>query len=690
MMDSILIFEDEGITSLYLRTLLTDWGYSVLAVLDEAEKAAEFIEADPPDLVLMDVRLKGKMDGIEAACLIHEQFGIPVVFLSAHNDEATRRRIEASRAYGHVIKPFNERDLYVAVKSALYRRRIERALQPETEGSLPQLPQLGDAVVATDAEGRIVYMNEAAEELTGWQEIDAFEDEATGVIRLNEAENGTLIAHPVSNVLQGAEEIDRPHDSFMTSRSGSQQPTTHRVKPVRDGVGELIGAVVTIRRRRELPLDNVPISEDAAMDALTGLVPPALLTDFLSDAVAVARNRQTMVAMFHVDIDGLSQVTESLGPGIGNELLASAAARLQDSLRTADPITRIQDSSFMVIQTHLEHAGGAVTLGEKLAQVFQTPFNVGNHKIPLTASVGAALYPVDGDDPCRLQGQAKEAAKQAREAGINQLRFFSEKVDSAISDERILGEDLERAITEEQLDILFQPVFDLTTRTIIGAEAQLLWRHPERGIVPASTFLPVAERYGTSTSITEWTIRETLRRTAGWQPVTPGIRVSVPISGPEIRRRTIVPHLIQILEDTGVEARHLELGIGEDLLVSQPPMTTQLNLQRLRQLGVFLTLEKFGFEFASMMAFKKMPIHRIKIDGTVIAAVSYEKEAQAIVKATIDLARSCGLEVSADGIEDESQWRWLRYHGCEIGQGRFLADYLTGQEFFERLVDQRI
>jgi EAL domain-containing protein (putative c-di-GMP-specific phosphodiesterase class I) len=187
----------------------------------------------------------------------------------------------------------------------------------------------------------------------------------------------------------------------------------------------------------------------------------------------------------------------------------------------------------------------------------------------------------------------------------------------------------------------------------------------------------------------DWTIRETLRLTAGWQLVAPGIRVSVPISGSELRRRTIVPHLMQILDDTGFDARHLELGIGEDLLVTRPPITTQLNLQRLRQLGVYLTLEKFGFEYASMMTLRKMPVHRIKIDGSLVAVVSFEKEAQAIVKATIDLARSCGLEVSAEGIEDESQWRWLRYHGCEIGQGRFLTDFLSAQDVFEKLVDQR-
>ena len=192
MTDTILIFEDEGITALHLRTLLAGWGYSVAAVADTAEAAEDLVESTSPDLVLMDIRLKGEMDGIEAADLIHQRFGIPVVFLSAHSDESTRRRIEASHAYGLVVKPFDEQDVYMAVKSALHRRRIEGALAPEVDGPVPTLPQSGDAVVATDADGRIIYMNEPAEGLTGWKDFDAFEHEATDVIHLNETRRTTI------------------------------------------------------------------------------------------------------------------------------------------------------------------------------------------------------------------------------------------------------------------------------------------------------------------------------------------------------------------------------------------------------------------------------------------------------------------------------------------------------------------
>ena len=272
----ILIFEDEGVTALHLKTLLEGWGHTVPAVAEAAEEAEDLSAANAPDLVLMDIRLKGEMDGIDAAEMIHDRFGVPVVFLTAHNDESTSRRIASSHAYGLVVKPFTDRELNVAIKSALYRRKMEGALRSGDGGPAPELPHLGEAVVATDADGRIVFMNEAAEDLTGWRSVDAFENEATGVLHLNEAENGRLIEHPVSSVLKNPAQNELEHDSVLTSRSGSQRSTSHRIKPVRDGSGELLGALVTIRPRREHAVDAKPVSVDPRMDALTGLASPDL------------------------------------------------------------------------------------------------------------------------------------------------------------------------------------------------------------------------------------------------------------------------------------------------------------------------------------------------------------------------------------------------------------------------------
>ena len=688
MEEKVVIFEDECITALHLRTLLSGLGYVVVAVKDSTDKAAEIISSNPPDVVLMDIHAEGEMDAIETAELIHDQFGIPVVFLSAHNDDSTRRRIEASRAYGLVVKPFNEDDVYVAIKSTLHRRRIEQALAPETDVVAPMLSDLGDGVMATDAEGRIIYMSESAEKLTGWHEIEAFGHPATDVLHLNEAKDGSLVVHPVSSVLKTRKETGRSSESIMTSRSGEQRPTSHHVRSVRDPHGELLGAVVSIRRRREFQDGELSAADAISFDAEAEMVTTDLLVDFLGNVINRARSRQAMAAVFNLTIDGCETVDGTSGSGPVEELLGAAATRLQNCLRASDAVVQTNPNTLVIIQPDLEHAAGAVVLGKKLTQIFERPFVIGEIEVTVAATVGAALFPVDGEDPRRLLGQAERKPASDTESGSFQIDFFSKKVESAIIDEENLREDLDRAIIENQLVIQYQPLFDLSSRTIIGAEAQLQWRHPERGLIPTQVFAPIAERNGVSVSITDWAIREALTRASSWFSIAPGIRISIPLTGSEIKRRTLVPHIIELLNDTGIESHALELELREDQLVTRPAMTTHLNLHRLSQLGVNLTIEDFGFEFASLVTLKKTPVHKIKLDSSLVALVEHEKEAQAIVKTTIDLARNWGLEVAADGVDDEAQWRWLRYHGCEIGQGEFLAGFLSGQELFERLVEQ--
>ena len=177
MMDKVIVVEDEGITAMHLREMLVGWGYEVPATADKAEDALDRIAAQNPDLVLMDIRLKGRLDGIAAAELIQRRFDVPVVFLSAHSDKGTLQRVKSSPAYGFIVKPFDERDVQVAVKSALYRHRIDRALRSTREWRHGSLSSVAHAVISTDAGGRIMFVNKGAEALTGWAEIDTIEED---------------------------------------------------------------------------------------------------------------------------------------------------------------------------------------------------------------------------------------------------------------------------------------------------------------------------------------------------------------------------------------------------------------------------------------------------------------------------------------------------------------------------------
>ena len=673
MNEQIVIVEDEGITAMHLRALLGGFGYNVTGIEDTAEGALDRIAATRPDLVLMDIRLKGRMDGVTAGHLIHGRYGIPVVFLSAHNDEGTLQRVKASHAYGFVVKPFAEQDVEIAVETALFRHHIDSALAEAEGPSNFSLGETGSPQLATDPAGRVVYMNQAAEQLLGWQQSDAYKRAAAEVLPYRGEDGEVVDEHPVAMAIRDGVPTASEPDTVVLARDGSSLSVTCRVAPVRASSGQLIGVVVSLRRRQQEADQRDRSAYQIHHDPLTGLANRALLFDCLGDAIARAQHHSTLVAIQLVDLDRFADVNRSLGPTLGDRLLEAIPARIQNCVRRSDLLARVGDDEFAVIQQDLESIDGVAALAEKLVGVFSDPFAFESIAINVTASVGVAIYPLDGEHPGPLISKAEEALNRAKEAGRNQFQLSGGDPEELAVANLSLEEDLRVAMDRDQLRVLCQPIFDLTSREITGAETLVQWRHPERGVLPAAKFLKLADRGGMLTPITDWLILQALSCAADWQSVSPGLRISVNIPGSQLRRRDLVPSVIHALRDTSLEARHLDFEIREDLLIRQPPVNARLNMQRLRQLGVSLTLDHFGFAYASMMSLKKLPLSRIKVDGSLIAAVTHDPEAQAILKATLDLARRSRLEVIADGIENEEQLRWLRFHGCHYGQGGFLA-----------------
>jgi diguanylate cyclase (GGDEF)-like protein/PAS domain S-box-containing protein len=677
--DQIFIVEDEGITAMHLRALLAGIGYNVTGIEDTAEGALDRIAETPPDLVLMDIRLKGTMDGVTAGHLIRGRYGIPVVFLSAHNDEGTLQRVKASRAYGFVVKPFVEQDVAMAVASALFRHRIESVLAESEDPSTMTLGEGGTPQIATDPVGRIMYVNRAAEQLLGWKQGDVFARSAAEVLPCRGAGGEHVDDHPVARAIQDGAVATTEPDTVLLARDGSGISVTCRAEPVHSSSGQQIGVIISLRRRREGSDLGQRSSHQVQHDPLTGFANRSLLVDQLADAVARAQHNSTLVAVLLLDIDRFADVNRSLGPTLADRLLEAIPARIRNCVRRSDLLARAGDDEFAIIQQDLENIDGVAALAEKLVGVFSEPFAFESIAINVTASVGVAVYPLDGEHPDPLITKAEEALNKAKEAGRNQFQMCGGEVEELVASRENLEEDIRMAMDRDQLKVLCQPIFDLASREVTGAEAVLQWLHPERGPLPASRFLKLADRGGMLTPITDWLVLEALSWAAKWQSIAPGIRISVNITGPQLRRRDLVPTVIHALRDSALEARHLDLEIREDLLIRQPPINARLNMERLRQLGVSLTLDHFGFAYASMMSLKKLPLSRIKIDGSLVAAVTRDPEVQAIVQATVDLARRSRLEVVADGIETEEQLRWLRFHGCHYGQGGFLAPLVAAE-----------
>lgn len=672
-MDKIIIVEDEGITAMHLREMLVGWNYQVTATEDNAEDALTSIAAEKPNLALMDIRLKGRLDGIAAAELIQRRYDIPVVFLSAHSDEGTLRRVKRSGAYGFIVKPFDEPDVNKAVKSALHRHRFDRALRSSSEWHEGPLSSVDHPVVATDSAHRVIYVNELAERLTKWTEIDAFEQDIAAVLQFVDENGNPLGEHPVSRVLRNAEISLTEPDGVLVSRDGTKIAVGCRILQIRGDDDHTIGSVISLRRKRvRSPRDDLS-SHQLERDPVTGLANRRLALDWLGEAIARARHDNHLVAVLILDLDRFKEINESFGREIGDLLLGAVSARVKNCLRSSDSVAGIGGDKIAIIQVDLDRIEGSVRLAEKLVDIFADPYVIEGREIKITASVGVAIHPVDGELPEDLLSRAEEAVNRAKAAGRNQYNFHGDMVQDIVDSERSLEADLGHAVERDQLELWYQPVFSLGRREITGAEALLRWRHPERGMIPASRIIQVADRCGLSASVTDWILREALEQSREWQTEIPGFRVSVNIAGSELCRRDLVPTVIRMLGDASLDARHLEVEIREDILIRHLPMSSNLNLQRFRQLGVCLTLDNFGFAYASMRSLFILPLSRLKIDRALVASCSDDPRMQAIVKATIDLAHSCGYEVVANGIETEEQLRWLRLHGCDHGQGNFLG-----------------
>ena len=680
-MDRIIIVEDEGITAMHLRAMLASWGYEVAAALDNADDAINHIIDQYPALVLMDIRLKGRLDGIAAAELIQRRYDVPVVFLSAHSDEGTMRRVKRCRAYGFIVKPFDEPDVKNAVKAALFLHRFDRALRSTREWHEGDLTSVDHAIVATDAAGRVIFLNRAAEALTGWAKFDAFERDSSAVLCLKKEDGRSPAEHPVSLALRKSDTFLSEPNTVVVSRDGTEVSISFRVLPIYGEGGNLIGTVISLRHKRDRDhhVDLLDQQPDRVLSS--GLANRSLVIDCLGDAIARAQHDNSLVAVLILDIDRFKEVNTSHGIEFGDLLVGAVAARVQNCVRGSDSVSRVGGDEIAVIQLDLEDTGSAAILAEKLVDIFGDPYVIENLEIKISASVGVAVYPVDGDRPEELVTRAEEAVNRAKAAGRNQYSFHGDMNQAFVDSERSLEQDLRQAVRKDQFEVWYQPIFNLSRHEIIGAEALLRWRHPERGIVPASRIIPLADRCGILAPITDWVLRKALEDSGEWQAALPGIRVSVNLAGSELRRRDLVPTVIRVLGDSSLESRHLELEIREDLLIRQLPMSSNLNLQRLRQLGVCLTLDNFGFAYASMRALTKLSLSRLKIDRSLVAKISDDSQAQAIVKATIDLTRSCGYELVANGIETKEQLQWLRLHGCDHGQGSFFGAPRRAEDF---------
>jgi diguanylate cyclase (GGDEF)-like protein/PAS domain S-box-containing protein len=419
----------------------------------------------------------------------------------------------------------------------------------------------------------------------------------------------------------------------------------------------------------------------AQFDALTGLPNRALLADRFSRMIAQARRHATMVGVLFIDLDGFKLVNDTLGHAGGDDLLKEVARRLQASVRAADTVARISGDEFAVILGDLPRPDDAALVAQKIIERLAAPAAVQRQEVLVTASVGIAVFPADGDDAEALLAAADAAMYRAKQSGRNGHQFFTADINQRTRARAQLGLELRRALERDEFALVYQPKFDLCTGRPCGAEALLRWRHPERGTVSPAEFIPALEETGLIVQVGEWVLDRACKDLKLWQAAgLPPMPVAVNLSARQFRQADLDTRILDLLRRSGVAPGLIGLEITESQVMQDPDHAKRV-IQALSDGGVGVAIDDFGTGYSSLSYLTRFRVVALKVDRSFVADVLNDRAAAAIVGAIVDMAHRLSFIVIAEGVEEQAQARLLRDLGCEQAQGYYFAKPMPEADF---------
>jgi diguanylate cyclase (GGDEF)-like protein/PAS domain S-box-containing protein len=554
------------------------------------------------------------------------------------------------------------------VEDVTQRKRLEEEERLRVRAAVESA---GDAILIADAEGVPTYANPAFGALLG-RDLAGLAAEGGPAALFADAGPAREAAAVLRGGGRWAGEVE------LRAAGGRPVPAAVRASAIVGAGGAVVGSVLILTDVTERREAEARIRHMAHHDALTGLPNRVLLRDRLGQALARARREGEAVAVLCLDLDGFKAVNDALGHAAGDRLLEAVAARLAASVREADTVARLGGDEFAVVQAGLAQPEAADALARRLVEALSRPFPLeGGHEAAVGTSVGVALFPADGDGPDGLLRRADLALYRAKAEGRGAHRFFEEAMDARLQARTALERDVRRALAEERFELHYQPQVDLATGRVTGAEALLRWTDPERGPVPPSEFVPLAEETGLIVPLGEWALRAACGEASRWPAP---LRVAVNLSPVQFRKPGLAATVARVLRETGLEASRLELEITEGVLLRDTEATVA-ELRALRALGVRVAMDDFGTGYSSLGYLRRFPFDKIKIDRAFVADLGRSADAAAIVRAVVGLGHGLGMRANAEGVETAEQAAMLKAAGCGEVQGYHFGRPMPAGEF---------
>ncbi len=691
MPETILLLQDNASKAAIVRETLVkssdppfvvEWVRSCAAALDRLrDQTRDHITAVLIDLLLPDGQELEIFDQIFQASP-----HIPILVLSQPEHEEVARQAVQRGAQDYILD--NRLDSYSlskALRTMLERTANAEALFMEKERAQVTLNSIGDGVISTDVAGNVTYLNPVAEAMTGWTSTEALGRSFGEVFRIIDSTDPEHAVNPMAIAMRQNKTVGLSGSCVLIRRDGIESAIEDSAAPIHDRRGQVTGAVMVFHDVTQAREMSERMSYLAHHDYLTGLPNRLLLDDRLAQAMAAARRQRQQMAVLFVDVDRFKHINDSLGHAIGDQLLLSVAGRLVASVRASDTVSRQGGDEFVVLLSSIAHAEDAALSAYKILAALGIPHHVEEHDLQITVSMGIGIYPEDGTDAETLVKNADIAMLNAKNNGRNNYQFFKPDMNEHALERQSLESGLRHALDRREFELYFQPKMDLETETITGAEALIRWRQPEQGIVLPEKFIPIAEQCGYIVPIGRWVLREACRQTKSWldADLAP-MSVAINISAVELRSKGFVQGVRAVLHETGLDARFLEFELTETALMQDPKSTIAV-LHALKDIGVRLTLDDFGTGYSSLSYLKRFPIDALKIDKSFVRGLCTNASDANIVSAVINMGKSFGLRVIAEGVETREQFLRLQAQRCAEGQGHYFQAPVAAHEFAKLL-----
>jgi len=702
---SLLLVDDEPrlLSSLYELLRVQD-SYQLVTATNGAEALAA-LNRQRFDLLLLDLRLPD-MSGHEIMDFVNaREIDCDVIVMSGEAGIEAAIGALKRGAYDYLRKPYNPPELLKTVENALQKRRLaveNTRIAQRLENSEKMYRYLVDSspdiIYTLNHEGCFTFVNDRAYQLLGYAREELIgrhysvlvhdEDQERARYVFNErrvderASRNVELRLKCNNSAAGDRTFNNTLMTISLNAIGMHVPGEEVAKHEFFGTYGVARDITDRKRAEEM------ISYQAYHDILTDLPNRILFKDRLGLAVIQAKRKLTELAVMFIDLDRFKLVNDTLGHVRGDELLQQAARRLKECLRKGDTLARHSGDEFTIVLPELRDRADAKAIADKFQEALQLPFDLDGHVVHISASIGIAVYPSDGDSIEELLRHADIAMYQVKAQGKNGHSFYHASMQDMSHQKIVLEQSLRKALENNELEMYYQPQVDMATGRIIGAEGLMRWNHPTRGLLSAGEFLPFAEENGLMLPISDWMIGALCRDLLLWNAKgADNIRLSLNLSPQYLDRGDFFEKMRNALARYQISPSQIEVEITENICIRNPQYAIE-QLNKLCQLGVSVAIDDFGTGYSSLSYLHRFPIHTIKIDQSFVKEIHDEHGHYPVILAIISIARGLGLHLVAEGVETEVQARYLAANGCATMQGYLYYRPIALTSFMEVLAAQ--